>query len=486
MGYVKRSAESDICVRRQDMKRTVITADPKVEPMQDLKIDRSGREPAGGYSYQFVLSPPELVKCVICHHPSKDPHLSECCGHIFCATCLQQCKTTPNVEHVCPMCKDSSFKHISNKQIDREVRSLKIYCDNKKKGCTWQGEINDIDTHLKNDNGCRYEVVECAHKCKMTMQRRYLVDHECPRRKVNCQYCHINGEWKFIEGKHREECNKFPLSCPNKCEIGSVPREHMEAHRKECPLEIIQCEYHNVGCDVRMARKRKRSHLEKDMEVHLHMTKLKLAKTEDKLLSTEKRVSNLEMMWSCLLQNNVGADNTNRVSNAVAMLQNSTGPSLATNWASQLETFATTLNETCPVIIKLPQLASHLNSRNMWCSSPFYTDKDGYRMRVYAKISDDGNRLSVGLHLMKGPHDDKLPWPLRRKFEIKLMNQISDSEHHSDMLMFNDKVSSRVTNDNAVRILGFPMFISLEALHRVTTTCQFYKNDCLFVLVTTG
>ena len=369
------------------------------------------------------------------------------------------------------MCKDSSFKNIPNKQIDREVRSLKIYCDNKKKGCTWQGEINDIDTHLKNDNGCRYEVVECAHKCKMTMQRRYLVDHECPRRKVNCQHCHINGEWKFIEGKHREECNKFPLSCPNKCEVGSVPREDMEAHRKECPLEIIQCEYHNMGCDVRMARKRKRSHLEKDMGSHLHMTKLKLAKTEDKLLSTEKRVDNLEKMWIRLLQTNTESNST----------------TTAINWASQLETSALTIpNQTCPIFIKLPQLASHLKSGNVWYSEPFYIDKDGYRMRLYTKTNDDNSGVAVGLHLMKGPHDDKLPWPLRRKFEIKLMNQVSDSEHHSDMLMFNDKVSSRVTNDNAVRILGFPMFISLEALHHVTTTCQFYKNDCLFVLVTTG
>ena len=44
----------------------------------------------------------------------------------------------------------------------------------------------------------------------------------------------------------REECPKLPLPCPNKCEVGSVPCEDMEAHRKECPLDMIQCEYHNV------------------------------------------------------------------------------------------------------------------------------------------------------------------------------------------------------------------------------------------------
>ena len=334
------------------------------------------------------------------------------------------------------MCKDRSFKTIPNKQIDREVRSLKVHCNNKAKGCTWQGEINDISKHLKNNNRCRYEEVKCStDKCKMTMQRQHLVEHmtnKCPHHKVNCQYCHINGEWQFIEGKHKEECNKFPLACPNKYEVGSVPRGEMEAHRKECPLEMIQCEYHNVGCDVRMARKRKRSHLDENMEKHLHMTKLKLAKTEEKLLSTEERlqstenrVSNLETMWSCLLQNSVGASNLKRVNNMGVMSQGSTGSgnkTAATNWASQLETFVTILNKTCPVVIKLSQLVSHLVSRDMLCSAPFYTDKVGYQMRLYVKTSDDSNGLSVGLQLMKGPHDEKLSWPMNKKFEIKLLN----------------------------------------------------------------
>ena len=48
---------------------------------------------------------------------------------------------------------------------------------------------------------------------------------------------------------------------------------------------------------------------------------------------------------------------------------------------------------------------------------------------------DDDNRssihLSVSLFLMKGPHDDGLTWLLRGNFEIKLLNQVSDTTHHS-------------------------------------------------------
>ena len=155
----------------------------------------------GGYIYQFVKSPPGLVMCVICHLPSKDPYLSECCGHIFCRSCLYLCINTHGAR-VCPMCKDNRFNTFSNKQIDREVRSLHVYCSNKKKGCTWQGEVNEISSHLEASNGCQYEEVDCLLHCKRVMQRRHLTDHmnnRCPCRMVNCQYCHGMGEYQFIE-----------------------------------------------------------------------------------------------------------------------------------------------------------------------------------------------------------------------------------------------------------------------------------------------
>ena len=45
-------------------------------------------------------------------------------------------------------------------------------------------------------------------------------------------------------------------------------------HRKECPLEMIQCEYHNVGCEVRMACKDQEEHKNENMEEHLMKTSI--------------------------------------------------------------------------------------------------------------------------------------------------------------------------------------------------------------------
>ena len=95
----------------------------------------------------------------------------------------------------------------------REIKSLHIYCTNKEKGCEWQGELNDINNHLGNSDGCQFEEVKCSNECRKMIQRQYLTSHvktKCSRRKVNCQYCHDTGEHQFIEGQHKEECPKLP------------------------------------------------------------------------------------------------------------------------------------------------------------------------------------------------------------------------------------------------------------------------------------
>ena len=90
---------------------------------------------------------------------------------------------------------------------------------------------------------------------------------------MDCQYCHITGEHQFIEGEHKEQCPKLPISCLNKCGVGSLPRKEMEAHRKVCP---VQCEYHNVGCEERMMRKDLEFHKKEKMEKHLSLTSSQL------------------------------------------------------------------------------------------------------------------------------------------------------------------------------------------------------------------
>ena len=79
-------------------------------------------------------------------------------------------------------------------------------------------------------------------------------------------------------------------------------------------------------------------------------------------------------------------------------------------------------------------------NNDICCTDSFHTDDKGYKMcaTIYPAgyKTGKGTDLSCYLHLMKGPHDDNLPWPLRNKFKIKLSNQISDSQHHSGIVNY--------------------------------------------------
>ncbi|XP_065908808.1 TNF receptor-associated factor 2-like [Dysidea avara] len=179
------------------------------------------------------------------------------------------------------------------------------------------------------------------------------MEAECPRRMVTCQYCGFDGEYQLIEGEHKELCPKFPLPCPNKCDVGSVPRqditEHrkmcpleevecsndqlpasivnlqentsllkanirnnvpsfpclvpticdndlkvsrkdMDTHRKECLLETVQCQYQCVGCDDVMVCKHQREHNKENMEEHLALAVSELINSRQHLVAVEERL----------------------------------------------------------------------------------------------------------------------------------------------------------------------------------------------------
>ena len=428
----------------------------------------------GGYEYQFVNTPHERYICQICIHPCRDAYLSGCCGHNLCKSCLDRVKV---IFTSCPLCQSVEFATLPNRQADREIRSLYVMCTNKERGCDWQGKINDISNHLGSINGCQFEDVKCFNKCGNLLQRGYLTSHVCtgcPRCMVDCQHCHITGKCGFIQGEHRKVCPKLPLFCPNKCEIGC---EDMEAHRKECPLEMVQCEYHNVGCEERIMRKRKRDHEEEKMNEHLLMTKLKLSKTEHELEATKAKLcstfSTLSETEDKLASNEAKLVSAEiRLGSLEVMLHrliNNTGNSNSliesTRWCSHLTTLAMKIHgvtQVCPVIIKVPNFVDHKMVDDGWYSEPFYTHSRGYKMClcVYpAGVEDtEDPHLSVYLYLMKGPHDDDVIWPLTGKFEIILINQMQNNGHHSRSIFHDNHAPRR----SACRVTGHDRAIPLD------------------------
>jgi len=548
-------------------------------------MEKQAELSTGGYDYQFVETPPDMLICKICHFPSREPRLSECCGHTFCKSCIDYAKKATGFYQrlICPVCRDEDFTSFHNKQNERAIKSLYVFCSNKERGCKWQGELNNISDHLKSSDGCPFEEAACSNNCENVLQRKFLNDHlvnECPRRKVDCQYCHIIDEFRYIEGDHIEKCPKYPLPCPNNCGIFDIPREdvdnhqkicpleemdcpnkcrgsfqrqclqshvenecpcrevtcqycqtvgkqqfiedqhkelcpkfplicpnyceaenilreNMETHKKECPLEMVQCEYHCVGCMTIMVRKETQKHNQEKMEEHLSFTMSELVSTRDKLKTTEKQLAvNEQALNESKQQLAINTDEAlSKLQKKIEAIEYQSQLKLQQvmgnmRWIIQLNSRASkNTDQVFPAIIKMSEFKSRKDFMEDWYSHTFFTHKRrlflrqemGYRIKlnVVPNGYDDGagTHLSVYLYMEEGPNDTFLTWPMRKKLKVKLLNQVNDSQHHSEMHL----ISAKKGATQSGRCIWYAhRFISHDLLYSPTADCKYLDNDCIF------
>ena len=76
-----------------------------------------------------------------------------------------------------------------------KIHHFAIYCNNKDKGCQWEGYLKDFEEgHLPK---CPYQIIRCSNNCGENLQRWELNRHlkeECPRRRFTCPFCKTRGE----------------------------------------------------------------------------------------------------------------------------------------------------------------------------------------------------------------------------------------------------------------------------------------------------
>ena len=258
---------------------------------------------SGGYDCDFVQSPHDDLLCKICHFPARDAFLNVCCGNSFCKFCLDCYLKSEVISHSsCPYCREENFQSVPDKKTARYVLNLQVYCPNRSQGCDWVGELKSLEDH--SSNGCLFIKVCCSNQCGVIIQRRLLRDHlklECELRQVKCQYCDSEGSYQWINSSHQQECPKYPMECPNHCEVGQLRRENIDAHLEVCPLAIVTCPFAVVGCDSVVRRQEKMGHMKEAVGKHVECNKeaiseLIRAKTglEERLKAKENELAEIK------------------------------------------------------------------------------------------------------------------------------------------------------------------------------------------------
>ena len=238
------------------------------------------------------------------------------------------------------------------------------------------------------------------------MKRRHILEHvrdSCPLREIVCEFC--KGKVKASEmNPHLEDCEEFPLDCPNGCfrdGVREVKRKDIPVHLdNHCPLQKVQCPYWDHGCKEEMDRRHTDAHVREFLHIHyrLSMTKAEMKHNE----STQ------------LLANRI----------AVLEKQNS-------DQDLQIASLTKTLLLRLPtgrLEWKVKEVKQKIQNKEDTYSDPFYVGLYKCQIIIVWDRENTGN-VAVAIHIMKGDFDSKLHWPIRYKRTFILVNQINSKDN---------------------------------------------------------
>ena len=318
----------------------------------------------------------------------------------------------------------------------RDVKALKVLCDNSERGCEWTGTLQQLDGHL---TSCEFAVFRCPNLCLTGDGKEVFltqsdkprhVETECPNRKHQCPHCKIYGKFHKVTGSHLDKCPLIQVSCPNECGT-TISRHLLNGHYCECPNQPSTCKFAEIGCEEKPLRK--------DLEEHENDSKLHLSLAVETAVAFKKALRKLS---SC-------------------------------------------------GVFKMSGFRSFIRSaRKSWISPSFTTHRGGYTMCMYVIPggceSGRGTHVSVYIHLMRGENDDQLIWPFKGEVTVELFNQLEDKNHHRVTIPITD-ANDRVTDGEvAGRGSGAPCFIPHASLYSNAVggkKCRYLKDDCLYFRV---
>lgn len=91
----------------------------------------------------------------------------------------------------CPSCQQpiSKDRLVNDKELQKEIQSLEVFCTNKSKGCEWSGALRELSTHLET---CGFVTIDCPNECGVKFERRFMDKHkkdDCAKRTTICEFC---------------------------------------------------------------------------------------------------------------------------------------------------------------------------------------------------------------------------------------------------------------------------------------------------------
>ena len=199
-----------------------------------------------GFDCEFVEKPSSgRSRCPICLFVLREPVQVTCCGKNFCRVCIQEVAARLQP---CPTCKYRDFDSFPDKGLQQELYSAVVFCSNKDSGCSWKGELRQLDKHLDPSKAFINPSVKCA-LCSKVYQGGLFRHHylwECTERAFSCPMCEeYRSTYNDVITNHFPTCECRPVECPRLCGASNLQHQDLEEHvSTQCPVpQYVDCEF---------------------------------------------------------------------------------------------------------------------------------------------------------------------------------------------------------------------------------------------------
>lgn len=182
-----------------------------------------------------------MITCVYCTGVVREPVqcVNKPCSKLFCKECAEKITKTKSK---CPnRCSQDEFK------FEELARNTKFFLNNCRFKCLY--ETKGCNVKLSSDEYGKHHEEQCSfisYKCECG---EILKSHETNKHMVLCET--YNGECPrcgeimsfLVLVDHSLNCNSMPINreCKN-CKKYFTSLE-LEAHEKECRINVIECKY---------------------------------------------------------------------------------------------------------------------------------------------------------------------------------------------------------------------------------------------------
>lgn len=256
----------------------------------------------------------EDLQCKLCDKVAVPPMTCPD-EHIFCKACIESHLAA---NPFCPQGgEELSIRDLSKSGLaERITARLTITCKNSSSsgnthlvgairkrlryplGCRWVGKVCDLAKH---EASCSFRSIECAACGRKDIPRVGKQAHLqlCAERITACELCEKKMPIRKLD-EHLKKCPLATVYCPNHCllspdrttDVTLLRRKDVASHLKECPRQLVDCEFRDMGCSFRGYRNDMSKHMEKAMQAHLAALRTHLVDVRRELERKQDRSSN--------------------------------------------------------------------------------------------------------------------------------------------------------------------------------------------------